>query len=186
MVKLKWELYELSPTEKAVIVKEGVTISDVLRAYANIEPHNNRCDCPLCSGTRRDTFTLIPAKNRFKCHRCGENGSVIDLAMAVLNLDFKEAVNKLYADFCAVHNAGAPGQAHAAFQAATALREERERQNREAAENFHRWRDLWIVYDRWRTTFPPGHPLHDEAERNLATVSYLWDCAEDALNKLRQ
>lgn len=50
--------------------------------------------CPMCGGKDRFRFTDHQGKGSFICNQCGK-GSGIDLVMAVLKVDFKEAVKAI-------------------------------------------------------------------------------------------
>lgn len=167
----------------ADIIKARVTMPDAVRMYApNPAPRFNRIPCPIHGG--RD-YNLSFQRDRYKCYVCGSGGDPIDFVRALFGLNYAEAVKRINADFNLELDSERPSEsAHAAFQAALAYREQQEAQRREALQDFHRWRDLWITLDRWRTTYPPGDPRHDDAERDIAYVAYRWDCAEARLNQV--
>lgn len=182
MIKPKgWEHTDNIKTA-AEIIKARVTMSDAVSVYAPKPlPRYSRIPCPIHGGKE---YNLSYQRDRYKCFVCGSSGDVIDFVRALYGISYIEAVKRICADFAIEYDFERPSEAtQAAFQAALACREEREKRRQEAAENFHRWRDLWITLDGWRRDFPPGDPRHDQAEREIAYISYLQDCAEDRLKQ---
>ncbi len=178
-----WTDNAISPMQMSEAIKDRVTMPDVIARYVPAaEPRFNRIPCPIHHGKDRNLFYQ---RERYKCPVCGAGGDVIDFTRTLFGLSFNEAVRTLNADFCVVSYEESPEQTQAALRAAQACREERERQRREAEQDYHRWRDLWCTLDDWLRRFPPGDRRHDDAERDLALVSYRWDCAEWRLNQLK-
>lgn len=168
----------------AQVIKQRVTMPDVIAMYAPTPaPRHNRIPCPIHHG---EDYNLAFQQYRYKCHVCGAGGDCIDFVKSMFGLKFAEAVKKINADFhLELDNQDTADAQHAA-KAAAAYREERERQRREAADDFHRWDDLLATYDEWLQAFPPGDKRHDEAERELVRVSYKRDCAFQRLKSLEQ
>ncbi|TEB14614.1 DNA primase [Pelotomaculum sp. FP] len=81
-------------------------IDEVWRRYINNDLR--RCGnrwitrCPWHGGPdgdRNPSLVIYTHSNRWHCFGCGQGGSTIDLAMKAFNIDFKEAVQIMAADF---------------------------------------------------------------------------------------
>lgn len=173
--------------EKAMSIKERVTVSDALSMYSPdtlSRRMGNRVYCPICHSKGRDMQIW---RDHYKCFsgKCGAHGDAIDLVKQLFGLNYGEAVDKLNNDFSLGLGSTPTAEMQAAFQAAVALRERREAQRREAAETYDKALTVWAILDRWERDFPPGDPRHDTAERDRARARYTLDCAEDALNQFK-
>lgn len=77
-------------------IKSILCVEDVLRFYGLPTSTHRRIPCPIHRGKDRN-FTY---KDRhWKCFVCGAGGTIIDLAMALFDLSFVAAVERLNADF---------------------------------------------------------------------------------------
>lgn len=92
----------------------GADIGDVLRRLgkdavvrelegAGLKPHANRSHCPFkgChdKADKRDTVQLYPGKRgewRLRCHRCGTDGSLVDLLAALRQWTDAQAIAHLH------------------------------------------------------------------------------------------
>ena len=174
----------LSPSNikgSAEIVKARVTVPDVIAMYAPIPaPRAGRIPCPIHGGKG---YNLSIRRDRYYCFVCGSGGDCIDFVQAVFGLKYAAAILKINRDFNIGLDTKEAAEMSDAAKAANTQREERERQHREAVEDFHRWDDLLHTYDTWMEAYPPGDRRHDDAERELAKVVYLRDCAEAKLKQ---
>lgn len=93
-----------SPAEQQVSfdqLKAQVSIERVLREILQWQPDKVegdelRGECPICrakagTGKKSRAFAANTAKNRFYCHSCHKNGSIIDLVMLTKNVSAREA-----------------------------------------------------------------------------------------------
>lgn len=82
-------------------LKAQVSIERVLREILQWQPdkvegEELRGECPICwakagTGKKSRAFAANTAKNRFYCHSCHKNGSIIDLVMLTKNVSAREA-----------------------------------------------------------------------------------------------
>lgn len=178
-----WDDY-LSPANikgSAEIIKARVTMPDVISMYAPIPaPRAGRIPCPIHGGKG---YNMSIHRDRFICFVCGASGDQIDFVKSLFGLKYGAAIAKLNDDFNIGLDAKESAEMSDAAKAALALREERDKQRREAVEDFHRWDDLLHTYDTWLEAYPPGDKRHDDAERELARVTYKRDTAEARLKQ---
>lgn len=137
--------------------------------------------CPFHQGDRTASLKLYDGEGGFHCFGCGAHGSVIDFVMRLFDLNFRQAVLRLNADFHLGLTPSKPDRA--ARSAALEARREEQRRRNQAEENFrymvserHYWRDVLEV-------FPPVrqgddvyyHPLYVEAVKRLPYIEYWLD-----------
>ena len=77
-------------------IKSRITMTDVLTAYGLPVSRRGRIPCPLHHG-EDNNFSY--SDKWFKCFVCGESGSVIDFAMKLHGIDFRQAIVRLDTDF---------------------------------------------------------------------------------------
>ena len=84
--------------EKKEIVTRSVSIYDVLNVYAPRKiMTNGMCCCPIHN--EKHPSMKIYDKERFFCFACGAKGDVLDLVMGLFHIEFKQAIDKVVADF---------------------------------------------------------------------------------------
>lgn len=82
-----------------------IPVLDAWSRYVGVELRKQgsrfavRCPWHSDGNERTASMFLNPVKNNFYCYGCQKGGSVIDLAMLALNLDFREACRTLASDF---------------------------------------------------------------------------------------
>ena len=124
---------------------------------------------------------MYDGQGGFHCFACGAHGSVIDFVMRLFDLNFRQAVLRLNADFHLGLTSSKPDRA--ARSAALEARREEQRRKEQAEENFrymaselHYWKDVLEV-------FPPirqgddayYHPLYVEAVKRLPYIEHWLD-----------
>ena len=77
-------------------IKDQLTMGDVLERYGLPISRNGRIPCPIHHGEDKN-FSY--SDKYYKCFVCGKSGSVIDFAMDLFDLDFRQAVVRLNDDF---------------------------------------------------------------------------------------
>lgn len=81
----------------AELVKERVSVPMLLERYGVKVGQGGRCACPIHHG--KDSNMAV--KDRwFRCYRCGQSGTVIDLQMALSGTEFQQAIREIDAMFC--------------------------------------------------------------------------------------
>lgn len=83
-------------TDYADLIKQTLTMEQVLKRYGIKTTNHGRTACPLHKGTGKN----FSYKGRsFKCWVCGAHGTVIDFVMQYFNITFPEALVRLNEDF---------------------------------------------------------------------------------------
>ena len=77
-------------------IKARVTMPEILSAYVAPVQTHKRIPCPIHHG-KDSNFSF--KDDSFKCWVCGASGDVIDFVQQYFNISFKEAVEKINADF---------------------------------------------------------------------------------------
>ena len=159
-------------------IKQLISMEDVLQQYGFPTARNGRIPCPLHNG-KDNNFSY--KGQYFKCFVCGEGGTVIDFVMKLFDLNFRQAVLRINADFHLGLTPSKPDRA--SRSAALEARREEQRRKDQAEKNFrymaserHYWRDVLEV-------FPPVrqgddayyHPLYVEAVKRLPYIEYWLD-----------
>ena len=86
-------------TEKKNLIKNSITIKQVIDRYAPREvSHNGFCLCPI-HGEKTPSCKINIDNNTFFCFGCGAKGDIISFVENVLNIDFVQAINILGNDF---------------------------------------------------------------------------------------
>lgn len=137
--------------------------------------------CPFHSGDHTASLKLYDGEGGFHCFGCGAHGSVIDFVMRLFDLNFRQAVLRINADFHLGLTASKPDRV--ARSAALEARREEQRRKDQAEENFrymaselHYWKDVLEVFPPFRrgdTAY--YHPLYVEAVKRLPYIEYWLD-----------
>lgn len=162
-------------------VKRLLTAQQVAEFYGFQVSRAGFMKCPFHQGDRTASLKLYDGEGGFYCFGCSAHGTVIDFVMRLFDLNFRQAVLRINADFHLGLTASKPDRA----VRSTALQARREEQRRkdQAKENFrymaselHYWQDVLEV-------FPPVrqgddvwyHPLYAEAVKRLPYIEYWLD-----------
>lgn len=162
-------------------IKNLVTMQEICSMYGIPVNRSGFANCVFHSGDHTASLKIYPGSGGFHCFACGAHGSVIDFVMRLFNLNFRQAVLRINADFHLGLTPSKPDRA--ARSAALEARREEQRKKGQAEENFrymtselHYWRDVLDV-------FPPVrlgdtayyHPLYVEAVKRLPYIEYWLD-----------
>lgn len=162
----------------ADIIKDSVSMRDVLEMYGFRTSRYGRIPCPLHNGKDKN----FAYKDRhFKCYVCGKSGTVIDFVMELFGLDFVEAVKRLNADFHLGLSNERPSD-----DELNALRERRLAKQRAEERWWAEYKKLATEHLYWHEVsvyFAPErpetygtayiHPLYAEAMKRLPYIEYL-------------
>ena len=165
----------------AADIRRMLTAQQVAEFYGFQVGRSGFIKCPFHANDNTASLKLYDGEGGFHCFACGAHGSVIDFVMRLFDLNFRQAVLRINADF---HLGLTPSKPDRAARSA-ALEDRREEQRRkdQAEENFrhvaselHYWRDVQEVFQPVRqgdTVY--YHPLYVEAVKRLPYIEYWLD-----------
>ena len=161
-------------------IKERLTAQEVVEFYGFHPDRSGFIQCPFHQGDRHASLKVYSGnRTGWHCFGCGAGGSVIDFAMKLFDIDFRQACVRLNTDF----SLGLTGErlSHTEWSALLEARR-REAEKREALE--------WEIREKagehrywWEVTkyFCPAqkdaeagyiHPLYAEALKRLPYLEY--------------
>lgn len=162
-------------------IKRILTMQEVVEFYGFEISRSGFMKCPFHANDNTASLKLYDGEGGFHCFGCGAHGSVIDFVMRLFDLNFRQAVLRINADFHLGLLTEKPDPA--ARSAALEERREERRKRDQAEANFrymsselHYWKDVLEV-------FPPVrqgdtayyHPLYVEAVKRLPYIEYWLD-----------
>lgn len=162
-------------------IKARLTMQEVVEYYGFQVGRSGFIKCPFHQGDHTASLKIYPGSGGWHCFGCNLGGTVIDFVMRLFDLNFRQAVLRINADFHLGLTASKPDRA--ARSAALEARREEQKRKDQAEENFrymaserHYWRDVLEV-------FPPVlhgdtayyHPLYVEAVKRLPYIEYWLD-----------
>ena len=167
--------------DMAYEIKRSLTAREVAEHYGFQANRTGFMKCPFHGGDHTASLKLYDGQGGFHCFGCGAHGSVIDFVMRLFDLNFRQAVLRLNADFQLGLTGSKPDRA--ARSAALEARREEQRRKAQAESNFwfmthefHYWKEI-------RDTFQPirkgdtvfFHPFYVEAVKRLPYIEYWLD-----------
>lgn len=162
-------------------IKQRLTMREVAEHYGFQVNHANCIRCPFHAGDRQASLHIYPGTGGFHCFGCGANGSVIDFVMRLFDLNFRQAVLRLNADFQLGLTDSKPDRS--ARSAALEARREEQRKKARAETNFQFMTHEFHYWSEIRNTFQPVqqgdavffHPFYVEAVKRLPYIEYWLD-----------
>lgn len=169
---------------KADLIRDKVTIPDLLNAYGIAQGRRGRIACPIHRGHNQSSFSYNATQ--YQCFNCGAKGGVISFVEAYLECDFERAmdeINRLFRLWDEEDPAKRESiadrlrrKSRRQAQDTQRAQKEREKEKKEALLlEVHRLIANKIKYapksesDEW-------HPLYIEALKNLEIAQYKVDC----------
>ncbi len=161
-------------------IKRLLTMRQVAEFYGFQVRRSGFIPCPFHRGDHQASLKIYDGERGFHCFGCGAHGSVIDFAMKLFGLSFRQALIRLSSDF----RLGITGSRIAKPDASRILEERRERQEQEEAER-EAYYQVAAEYRRCLEAvkfFGPDtycqtyiHPLYAEAVKRLPYLEYWLD-----------
>lgn len=161
---------------RANAIKQILTMRQVAEFYGF---HPNRAgyiQCPFHSGDKHGSLKIYPDTGGWHCFGCGAGGSVIDFAMRLFDINFKQAVLRLNSDFNLGLSNEKPDR-HAVSAAMQKRREEQREAEKQACAFKIMIRELWRLRDTVDLCPPVRdgdttwyHPLYIDAVKRLPAV----------------
>ena len=161
-------------------IKQMLTMREVAERYGFTPDRSGYIQCPFHQGDNHGSLKISPGTSGWHCFGCGAGWSVIDFAMRLFDISFRQAVIRLDADF----GLGiVPGQRKSRAEQSAILearRRESEQKSafdleyrRKAAEHCYWWEVMKYFAPA------PGsavlHPLYAEALRRQPLLEYWLD-----------
>lgn len=80
-------------------IKSSLATEDVLRYYGFTISRSRKMYCPFHADTKHPSMHIYPGSGGYHCFTCGASGDVISFVRSYFGLGFKDALEKLNADF---------------------------------------------------------------------------------------
>lgn len=162
-------------------IKARLTMQEVVEYYGFQVGRSGFIKCPFHQGDHTASLKVYPGSGGWHCFGCNAGGTVIDFVMRLFNLNFKQAVLRLNADFRLGLTSSKPDRA--ARSGALEARREEQRKKDQAEENFrymasecHYWKDVLEAFQPVRQGDAIWyHPLYVEAVKRLPYIEYWLD-----------
>lgn len=110
-------------------IRSMLTAQQVAEHYGFEVNRSGFMKCPFHTGDRTASLKLYDGESGFHCFGCGAHGSIIDFVMRLFDLNFRQAVLRINADFHLGLTSSKPDRA-ARSAALEARREERRKRIR--------------------------------------------------------
>ena len=86
-------------SDAASQIKQLLTMQEVAERYGFIPNRSGYIQCPFHQGDNHGSLKIYPGTGGWHCFGCGAGGSVIDFAMRLFDINFRQAVLRLNMDF---------------------------------------------------------------------------------------
>lgn len=161
-------------------IKQMLTMREVAERYGFTPDRSGYIQCPFHKGDNHGSLKIYPGTSGWHCFGCGAGGSVIDFAMRLFDINFRQAVIRLDADF----GLGiVPGQRKSRAEQSAILDARRREAEQKAAFDleYRRMADEHRYWWEVMKFFAPApgsavlHPLYAEALRQQPLLEYWLD-----------
>ena len=168
---------------KADIIRDSVTMSDVLSAYGISLGKRGRIPCPIHQGHNQSSFSYN--KTQFQCFNCGAKGGVIEFVKDYLECDFEKALSEFNRLFRLWDDENAVVERFADRRRRKSRRRAQDGRRVQAERQKEKKEDLILEMHRLianKTKYSPKsesdewHPLYVEALQKLPIAQYKVDC----------
>lgn len=165
----------------AADIRRMLTAQQVAEFYGFQVGRSGFIKCPFHANDNTASLKLYDGEDGFHCFACGAHGSVIDFVMRLFDLNFRQAVLRINADFHLGLTPSKPDRA--ARSAALEARREEQRRKARAESNFRFMTQEFQYWKEIRDIFQPVrqgdavffHPLYVEAVKRLPYIEYWLD-----------
>ena len=177
-------------TDYAVLIKQSVTMPQILAQYGFETPPGRRIPCPIHHGEKRN-FSY--RDDRFQCYVCGAHGDVISFVMDLYSIPFQDALKRIDRD-CGlglkigekISDEQAERQRRACDER-IAARRARQAEHDRLYDEYHKALDEWIELDKIIREKAPKTPFDeftDEYVSALKRIDVVAFAVDDAEQKL--
>lgn len=170
-------------TDLASQLKERLSAREVVERYGFHPDRAGFIQCPFHQGDKHGSLKIYEGdRTGWHCFGCGAGGSVIDFAMRLFDIDFRQACVRLNVDFCLGLTDEKPSREERsalleARRLADAQKAACEAEYRRKAAAFRYYNEIVTYFAPVRT--PDGevfiHPLYAEAVKRLPILEYWLD-----------
>ena len=177
-------------TDYAELIKQSVTMPQILAQYGYDTPRGHRIPCPIHHGEKRN-FSY--RNDDFKCYVCGAHGDVISFVMQLNGIPFLDAIKQIDRDCHLGLNIGnqisdedAERQRRTSDERIAARRAKKAEKDRLGRE-YHAALDEWIRLEQTIRNEAPRTPFDEFTEeycsalKRIDAASYAVDEAERRL-----
>lgn len=169
---------------KAEIIRESVTMPEVLQAYGIREGKRGRIPCPIHGGHNESSFSYN--QHQFQCFNCGSKGGVIQFAQDYLECSFEKALDEFNRNFRLWDDESDIKESFADKRRRNSRRREREGQRVQEERKKEKKEALILEMHRliaYKIKYAPKsesdewHPLYIEALQKLPASEWRADCS---------
>lgn len=162
-------------------IKQRLPMRRVAEHYGFSPERNGFIKCPFHQGDHTASLKIYDGSGGWHCFGCNKGGSVIDFVMELFNLNFKQAIMRLNADFSLNLGMEKPDIQTRSNVMDARRKEQAEREHREA--EFRKMINDLRYYRSVLENFPPVrngddlffHPFFVEAVKRIHYVEYWID-----------
>lgn len=169
---------------KAEIIRETVTMPEVLRVYGIREGKRGRIACPIHGGYNDSSFSYN--RHQYQCFNCGAKGGVIQFVKDYLECDYFRALDEFNRHFhlWAIDDEYQRPSVAERIRRETLQRKREEKRRKEEVEAMKKEATILKMHQLIgnKIRFAPEseldewHPLYVDALKNLEIAQYRVDC----------
>ena len=168
-------------TDYAELIRQSVSMPQILALYGFGSPRGHRMPCPLHNGVKPN-FTFN--NERFKCYVCGAHGTVIDFVMQLYGLSFMDAMKRIDQDCKLGLKIGEhcsdeqDAQRRRELDERIAARRARQSERQRLYDEYHDALDRWIEMDKVVQNEAPQLPWDEPSDRYAHAVKWISAAAD--------
>lgn len=169
---------------KAEIIRETVTMPEVLQVYGIREGKRGRIACPIHGGHNDSSFSYN--QHQFQCFTCGAKGGVIQFVKDYLECDYFRALDEFNRHFhlWAIDDEYQRPSVAERLRREAVRRKREEKRRKEEAETARKEAMILkmhqLIGNKIRfvpeSESEPWHPLYIESLKKLEIAQYRVDC----------
>ena len=167
-------------SDAATYIKQVLTMQEIAERYGFYPNRSGFIQCPFHAGDNQGSLKIYPGTSGWHCFGCGAGGSVIDFAMKLYDIGFRQAILRLDMDFGL--GLSAPQRISRAEQSAILEARHREEERKATLDREYRQKAAehcyWLEIKKYFAPSPGDtvlHPLYAEALRRLPALEYWLD-----------
>lgn len=160
----------------SALIKQSVTMPDVLAMYGINPGSYNRIPCPIHNGVKRN---FAYKEHGFVCYVCGATGDVISFVEKLFGLSFRDACRKIDQDFHLGLNIGGEmdkakrDEAERVCAERRAERRRRDAERKRLSEAYHTALDRWCELDKAIRDGAPQTPFDDFSDSYAYALKHI-------------